>query len=396
MSGSVRTIGLVAQRDIEARVRSKAFVILIALLIVAVLAIIGLFKLIGGGTTTLHVGVTPDTRSMSTALTSIGAAANIRVDVSEVTATAGRTAVRSGGLDALITGSADGRIATTVNTDLPDSLRGILTSIAQQQVLRQRITALGGRPEAITAAIESAGVRLTTLGHADPNKGARIGLSTVIGVLTYVMLMISIQLTGQGVVEEKSNRIVEILLAAVKPWELLAGKVLGVGVVTIAQVALVATVGAIGASVTGVLHLPNGLVGGAAAQAVLWFLLGYAFYAVLMAAAASLVSRQEELAGVGTPFTLLIVGSYVVGVSVIPSDPHGTTATVLSLIPFFSPVLMPMRAAYGLAGWEIVVGIAIMVVAIAVATLLAGKVYRTAVLRTGSKVSLRNALRGSV
>lgn len=396
MNGSAHTIGRVARRDIEARVHSKAFVILTALLIVAVLAIIGLFKLIGGGTTTLHVGLTQDTRAMSTALTSIGTAANIRVDVTDVTPAAGRAAVRSGQLDALVTGTANGRIATTVNTDLPDSLRGILTSIAQQQVLRQGITALGGRPDAITAAIESAGVKVTTLGRADPNKGARIGLSTVIGVLTYVMLMISIQLTGQGVVEEKSNRIVEILLAAVKPWELLAGKVLGVGVVTIAQVALVATVGAIGASVTGVLHLPSGLVGGAAAQAVLWFLLGYAFYAVLMAAAASLVSRQEELAGVGTPFTLLIVGSYVVGVSVIPSDPHGTTATVLSLIPFFSPVLMPMRAAYGIPGGEILAGIGIMMVAIVVATLLAGKVYRSAVLRTGSKVSLRSALRGSV
>ena len=396
MNSSLRSIGLIAQRDIQARIQSKAFVILTALLIVAVLAIIGLFKLIGGGTTTLHVGLTDEARTMATALKSIGNAANIRVDITEVTPAEGRAQVLSGDLDAMVTGNADGKIATTVNTDLSDSLRGILTSIAQQQVLQQKITALGGQPGAIETAVGNAGVALTTLGHSDPNKGARIGLSTVIGVLTYVMLMISIQLTGQGVVEEKSNRIVEILLAAVKPWQLLAGKVLGVGAVTIAQVALVAAVGAIGASATGVLHLPHSLIGGAAAQAVLWFLLGYAFYAVLMAAAASLVSRQEELAGVGTPFTPLIVGSYVVGVSVIPSDPHGSTATVLSLIPFFAPVLMPMRAAYGAPGWEVVAAVAIMLASIAVATVLAGKVYRSAVLRTGSKVSLRNALRGSV
>ena len=390
------TVGLIAKREIQARVQTRAFGILTALLIVAVLAIIGLFKLIGGGPTVLHVGVTSAAQSMSTELTSIGAAANIKVDVTHVTLAEGQQQVRSGNLDAVITGRDGGKIPTIVNNDLSDSLRGILTAIAQQQVLRQQISSLGGHPNAVAAAVENAGVSVMTLGHADPHKGQRIGMSTVIGVLTYVMLMISIQLTGQGVVEEKSNRIVEILLAAVKPWQLLAGKVTGIGVVTIAQVALVAIVGAVAASVTHVLHLPSGLIGSAAAQAVLWYLLGYAFYAVLMAAAASLVSRQEELAGVGTPFTLLIVASYVIGVSILPTAPHGGTAAVLSMIPLFSPVLMPMRAPYGIPAWQVIVALVIMLAAIAIATMLAGKVYRNAVLRSGSKVGLRAALRGSV
>lgn len=395
MSG-LSTVGLIAKREVQARVQTRAFGILTALLIVAVLAIIGLFKLIGGGPTMLHIGVTSTAQQLTSAVQSIGTAANIRVDVTPVTLADGQAQVRSGRLDAVITGSANGKITTIVDQELPDSLRGILTSIAQQQVLRQQISALGGHPDAVTAAVGRAGVSVTTLGHADPQHGQRIAMSTVIGVLTYVMLMISIQLTGQGVVEEKSNRIVEILLAAVKPWQLLAGKVLGIGVVTIAQVALVAVVGAIGASVTGVLHLPSGLIGGAAAQAVLWYVLGYMFYAVLMAAAASLISRQEELAGVGTPFTLLIVASYIIGVSVLPAAPHGSLSTVLSMIPLFAPVLMPMRAAYGLPAWEVVVALIIMLAAIAIATMLASRVYRNAVLRSGSKVSLRNALRGTV
>ncbi|MGN6721703.1 MAG: ABC transporter permease [Marmoricola sp.] len=393
---NIGTVALIAKREIQARIQTKAFAILTALLIVAVLGIIALFKLIGGGPTTLHVGVTTTAQPLTSALKSIGKAANIQVAVSDVSLADGQAKVRSGDLDAVVTGSAHGKIRTTVNDDLSDSLRGILTSIAQQEVLRQQISSLGGHPAAVAAAVESAGVSVTTLGHTDPHRSQRIAMSTVIGVLTYVMLMISIQLTGQGVVEEKSNRIVEILLAAVKPWQLLAGKVLGIGVVTIAQVALVAVVGAIGASVTGVLHLPSGLIGGAAAQAVLWYLLGYAFYAVLMAAAASLISRQEELAGVGTPFTLLIVASYIIGVSVLPAAPHGSTGAVLSMIPLFAPVLMPMRAAYGLPAWEVVVALLIMLAAIAIATVLAGRVYRNAVLRSGSKVSLRNALRGTV
>lgn len=395
MSSSLNTIGLIAKRDIGARLRTKSFAILTAFLIVAVIGIIGLFKLIGGGSPTAHVGVTAATASMTAELKSIGKAANIKVEVREVGVAEGQHLVKKGDLDALVTGSASGQIHTSVKNDLSDSLRGILTAIAQQQVLRQKITALGGQPAAVASAVGSAGVKVTSLENADSHLGQRIGMSTVIGVLAYVMLMISIQLTGQGVVEEKSNRIVEILLAAVKPWQLLAGKVLGTGVVTLLQVALVAIVGAIAASVTGVLHLPGSLVGNASAQGVLWFLLGYAFYAVLMAAAASLVSRQEELPGVATPFTILIVASYVIGVSILPSDPHSSTAAVLSMVPLFSPVLMPMRIPYGVPTWEVVVAVLIMLAAIAVAVLLAGRVYRNAVLRSGNRVGLRAAFKGS-
>lgn len=392
----MNTVVLIARREVEARIRTKAFAILTSLLIVAVLAIIGLFKLIGGGPTTVHVGLTSATQAMSAELKSIGHAANIKVDISTVSLSEGQQQVRAGKLDALVTGTAGGKIATTVDTELPDSLRGILTAVAQQQVLGEQIAKLGGHPDAVAAAVGNAGVAVTNLGTVDTHHSQRIGMSTVIGVLTYVMLMISIQLTGQGVVEEKSNRIVEILLAAVKPWQLLAGKVLGIGLVTIAQVISVAVVGAIAASVTGVLHLPSSLIGGVSAQAVLWFLLGYAFYAVLMAAAASLVSRQEELAGVGTPFTLLIVASYVIGVSVLPASPSGSVSTILSMVPLFSPVMMPMRAPYGVPVWQTIVAVVIMLIAIAIATVLAGRVYRNAVLRSGNRVGLRAALKGSV
>lgn len=387
-------VGLIAKREIQARIKTKAFRVLTGLMVLAVVAIIAVFKLIGGHATTLHVGLTANAAPMATELVSIGHAANIKVEITTLDAADGKVQVQKGKLDALITGSTDGRIDTTVKNDLSDSLRGIITAAAQQQALRDQITKLGGQPSAVAAAVAGAGVNVTSLGTIDAHRSQRIAMSSVIGVLTYVMLMISVQLTGQGVIEEKSNRIVEILLAAVKPWQLLAGKVLGIGLVTITQVVLVAVAGAVAATSTGVLHLPSSLIGGASAQAVLWFLLGYAFYAVLMAAAASLVSRQEELAGVGTPFTLLVVASYILGVSVLPTDPHGSAASVLSMIPLFSPVLMPMRAPYGIPVWQGLLAVALMLAAIAVATVLAGRVYRNAVLRSGSRVGWRSAWKG--
>lgn len=388
-------VGLIAKREVVARVRTKAFAILTGLMVAAVLALIVIFKVIGGGPITVHVGVTASAAPMTQNLVSIGQAANIKVEVKTVDSADGTSQVKSGKLDALITGAANGKIDTTVKNDLNDSLRGIITSVAQQQALREQITKLGGQPGTVAAAVESAGVNVTSISPVDTHRGQRIGMSTVIGVLTYVMLMIAIQLTGQGVVEEKSNRIVEILLAAVKPWQLLAGKVLGIGLVTIAQVALVAVAGAVAATTTGVLHLPSSLIGGASAQAVLWFLLGYAFYAVLMAAAGSLISRQEELAGVSTPFTLLIVAAYVIGVSILPSAPHGSASTVLSMVPLFSPVLMPMRAPYGIPVWQGALAVVLMLIAIAIAVVVAGRVYRNAVLHSGSRVGWRSALKGS-
>jgi ABC-2 type transport system permease protein len=264
--------------------------------------------------------------------------------------------------------------------------------MTRQIALNQGITELGGDPGTVERAIAEASVAVQPLQAVDENRGARIGIASVVGVLTYIMLLISIQLTGQGVVEEKANRIVELLLSTIRPWELLAGKVLGIGFVTILQVAAMAVAGSVTAVATGVLHMSAGVVIGVAAWAMLWYLLGYFLYALVIAAAASLVSRQEDLAAVATPVSVVIIAAYLVGQTVVPGNPNGTAATVLSMIPFLSPVLMPMRAAYGIPGWQIAASLAMTVLTIVVIAQLAGRIYGKAVLLTGSRVSLRAAL----
>ncbi|MFI9406183.1 ABC transporter permease [Nocardia sp. NPDC052316] len=391
----IQAIRIVAGREINVRVRSKAFVAITAILVLAVAGTVLLFHFIDRGTTVAveKVGLTADTVQFQPLLVAAGAAAGQSIETTVVDRNAGEEQIRADDLAALLVGAADGQLQVVVKSALPDGLRTAFGLVARQAALHQEISWLGGDPAAVETAIAEAKIAVQPLQPADDHRGARIGMAAVIGVLTYVMLLISIQLTGQGVVEEKANRIVELLLATIRPWELLAGKVIGIGLVTIIQVALIAAVGMATAFATGVLALSTTMVGSVVGWAVVWYLLGYFLYALVVAAAASLVSRQEDLASVAVPVSVVLIAAYLIGQSIVPADPHGTSATVLSMIPLLSPVVMPMRAAYEVPGWQMTGALVAMVLTIALVARLAGRIYGNAVLLTGSRVSLRTALR---
>jgi len=186
--------------------------------------------------------------------------------------------------------------------------------------------------------------------------------------------------------------VVELLLATMRPWQLLAGKILGLGVLGLAQIVVIVVVGVGGALAFDVVDVPGDVVG-TAVSVVAWFVLGYAFYAAIFATAASLVSRQEDLGTVLMPTTLVLVGALVIGIQAA-GDPGGTLATVTSFVPGLSPLVMPVRQAAGqVAAWEIALAVVLMLVAIALVVRLGGRIYAGALLRTGGKTRVREALR---
>ena len=131
----------------------------------------------------------------------------------------------------------------------------------------------------------------------------------------------------------------------------------------------------------------------AVALAVVWFLLGYAFYSSAFAVAGALVPRQEELQSSATPLTLLILISLFLGFAV-NADPEGTLAHVCAFIPTMAPVTMPGRIMQGAApAWEIVASVVVMIVSTLALIPIAGRIYAAVVLRTGSAVKLGEALR---
>jgi ABC-2 type transport system permease protein len=215
----------------------------------------------------------------------------------------------------------------------------------------------------------------------------------VIGVaILYGLLILLGNFVAQGVVEEKSSRVVELLLATMRPWQLLAGKILGLGLLGLGQIVLIGVVGVAGTLAFDIIDVPGELIG-TVGSVVAWFVLGYAFYASVFAVAASLVSRQEDLGTVLTPTTILLVVAFIVAIQAA-GDPGSTLAVVTSYVPGLSPLVMPVRQAAGEAAlWEVGLSVLLMLVAIALAVRLGGRVYAGAMLRTSGKTKLREALR---
>jgi ABC-2 type transport system permease protein len=234
-----------------------------------------------------------------------------------------------------------------------------------------------------------------TLEPVDPERGQRLGLAIVTSVLLFMSLIGYGTAVAQGVVEEKSSRVVELLLATIRPIHLLTGKVLGLGAVGLAQLVTLGAVGLAGATASGLLTAPSAAAS-ALVAAVIWYLLGFFLYASVYAAAGSMVSRQEELQSLVTPIMFPLFLPFLFAVSVLPGDPRNTVGTVLSFVPFFAPTLMPARAALGVAPWwQVGIAIVLTLATIVGVVQVAARIYRNSVLRTGARVTWSEALRGA-
>jgi ABC-2 type transport system permease protein len=197
------------------------------------------------------------------------------------------------------------------------------------------------------------------------------------------------------VVEEKATRVVEVLLATVRPVQLLAGKVIGIGLVGLLQLLLIGAIGLALAVALGTITLPAGALG-TIGIVLLWFVLGYAFYASLFAVAGAVVSRQEELQNSTTPLTLVLVASFFVAITSAFGSSTTPLAMVCTYLPMTAPLIVPLRIATGdITAWQVGLTLAIMLASTVVVVLLASRVYAGAILRTGARVKLKDAWRAA-
>jgi len=392
--GGAGAVRLVAGREIRTRLASKAFRITTVAMVVVVIGFILTMKLLAGSSGST-VGFTPDAAGLSTPFASVASATGQKVTVQTVDQAAGEQRVRDGSLDAMITGTPE-HFQVVVKKSLSLDLRTALALLARQVALNRQIAAAGGDPAAVSAAVNSATFGVQTLEPPRQYQTERLVLGVIVGVLVYISLMIYGQTVAQGVVEEKASRIVEILLTTIRPWQLMLGKVAGIGLVGLGQLFLVAAVGVGAGIATDTVNFPASIAISVAVWAVVWFLLGYLMYALLFASLGALVSRQEDVGGATAPVLMMIIIPYILGISILPSNPDNQLLAVASLIPLFAPTLMPMRIAIGVAApWEVMLSIGLTVAAIAAFVWLAGRIYGNAVLRTGVRVRVRDALRSA-
>ncbi|MGV1004781.1 MAG: ABC transporter permease [Candidatus Nanopelagicales bacterium] len=393
--GAAATVWLVAKREVTTRLRTRAWrfttlALLAAVVLGGVLANFAATRQVADP----QVALVPSTSALREPLRVVGEAAGMTVRITELPDdAAAEAAVRAGDVNAALTGAADD-FTVAVDRDLSLSLAPVLTAVRQQVALAQVVSELGGDPAQVSQELAGAQLRVTALNPNPATDPARIVAGYLAGILLFIGMQYASQLVAQGVVEEKSSRVVEILLATIRPWQLMAGKVLGIGIVGVAQLAVVllgavGTAAALGMVPAGSLNLTS-----AAAWALVWFLLGYTLVALAIAALAALVSRQEEVGSVTAPVMMLLIIPYIIGVSVGPWQPDSTLIVWLSIIPISSSMVMPIRIAMGVAtGWQIALAVGLSLALLPVLVWAAGRVYSAAVLRTGAKVPFREALR---
>jgi ABC-2 type transport system permease protein len=244
--------------------------------------------------------------------------------------------------------------------------------------------------------------------HTTGDAASTSGMASfIIGYAVMFILYMAILLYAvnvlRSVVQEKTNRVVEIMVAAAKPRALMLGKIIGVGAVGLLQLAIWATIAFLlmrfRGSVLGIFGIEAGDWNlpplGAIDVAVIlgYFVLGYFFYAALYAAIGAMVNSDQEAQQVQTPVVLLLIIP-VACVQLVSNDPRGTIAEVLTQIPFASPVLMPMRYLLGGASTgSLLISLGILAVSTYLAAILAARIYRVGILMYGKRPSIRELFR---
>ncbi len=266
-------------------------------------------------------------------------------------------------------------------------------------VIGQRLLNAGVKPTDIEAINQDISVDfLNERGETESPMG-QWGLSFLLGIILYVTILVYGLYVLQGVIEEKQSRIVEVLLSSVKPFQLMLGKVVGIGLVSLTQIlvwavslGLVTTLAAAQAIAFGSFKIPR-IPFAVLFFFAVYFVLGYFLYATLYALIGSMVSSQEDGQQAQFPVTMLVAIPMALS-SFIMTKPDSVVSTVLSLFPFFSPILMFMRITVQQPPWwQIALSIALLLGTIFGAVWLAAKIYRVGVLMYGKRPSLPELLK---
>lgn len=390
----IRQILLLARRDLLQRARSRSFLVTVVLSVALVLAVGPLVSVWMGPTKPTVIGVTgraaPD---VTRALTGSAAVSAVPITVRTFDdVAAGETALREGEAALLVVDT--GELVWNQDVD-PTTLA--LARAAVAQVERSAVAAgLGLQAADLTRILAPPAPQLRTLEPFDPQRTARVVAASIVVVLLYMGIVVFGQFVLLGVMEEKANRVVEVVLSRARPTEVLAGKVLGIGALGLIEITALSGAGLVTVRMIDLpgARLPS-LSLAVVTTAIAWFVLGYAFYAVVYAALGATISRQEDVQGAATLPTLMLLPGYFVGL-ILTADPGNLVARVFSLIPIWSPVVMPARIALGQAAWwEVLLAVVLLLASAAGLIWCGGRVYSGAILRIGRKVSLREAWRGA-
>jgi len=286
--------------------------------------------------------------------------------------------------------------------------------------------------ESIQPNIKITSLEITEAGEQESNAGIAMGIGMFSSIMIYLTLFIYGAQVMRGVIEEKNNRIVEIIISSVKPFQLMLGKIIGIGLVGLTQFLLWIVLSGTLFTVGGLIladQMPNNFsqeelsdlsssvsssaaftqqdnilsdVQGTMANIdfsylitcfLIFFIGGYLLYSALFAAVGSAVDNETETQQFMLPITMPLLFTYIMSFGVLVKDPHGPLAFWLSMIPFTSPIAMMVRVPFGVPLWELSLSIILLIGGFVFTTWVASRIYRVGILMYGKKASYKELIK---
>lgn len=390
---SLTTMRLVARRELRDRLGNRAFLITTAISLVVIVGIIVAPSFFADdGPAEYEVGILADADLPATFADTLGAAA--AATEAEVTTTtvpdrgAADEAIADGDLDVVVL-DRETVLAESLGSSNP--LRLLLQQSLSGAALADVLTEADVDPAEIGPLLGGELSVVTPDGQDQAAQESAFGL----GFFVTVLLFLTLQINGASLltttVEEKSSRVVEVLLGTIRPWQLLAGKLIAMTILSVGQLVLYALAALAATSLVGDFSLPPAspmvVVSG-----IVMFLLGFGLWASIYAVAGALATSAEEAQSASGPIGFTAAAVYMaVLIGVVP-NPDGTLARVLSFLPPSAPFAIPARAASGIPAWEVVVGAVLTGLGTWLVVRVAGRLYSAAVL-SGGRLTWRSAFR---
>jgi ABC-2 type transport system permease protein len=290
--------------------------------------------------------------------------------------------------------------ASYVGTDASSQVdMARLSSRVQKAVIRSRAQALGLKPADTQSLLARVELDTRQAGGGEASGNAAFGLAYGAAILLYMTILLYGITVMRSVIQEKTSRVLEVIVACASPWDLMVGKLIGVGAVGLTQMGCWLAAAGLLTSFRGPLLARFGMAGadaialptvgaGPIAVVVFYFLGGYALYSAIYAAVGAVNNSERDAQQAQMPITFLLVGAFMC-FPVITSAPRDAAAVALSMVPFFSPVLMPMRCFLTpVPAWQLGTSVALLLGTVVATTWLASRIYRVGILMYGKKPSV--------
>jgi ABC-2 type transport system permease protein len=300
-----------------------------------------------------------------------------------------RAKLRAGKLDLAIVDGRQLLVMTAISPTDSSTNAQLVEALAKNLGIAKAIVDAGISRSQASAVLTAKSLPVLALERGSTSKSPVHSVSIFGLIIVFVMLTQYNTWILMGVMDEKSSRVVEVLLAAVRPMQLLAGKVLGIGLVAFAQATLILAFALLLGNAVGSSFL-HGTGPATLAATLVWLVLGYAFYCWVYAAAGSTVERQDQVQSLAFPLSLPIIFGYIMAITTVTTGSASGLFKVLAYVPPTAPFAMPVLVGFGEVTWWEFTGSALLSIGCTVLVArMAATIYRRAILRTGRRVHLR-------